>query len=153
MIDWLAGHWASFTNWVVQFWHTLTWQLALKGAGLFVVSFTISTALVSFALVKLPANYFHSSHAREFFESESRTLRWAGVILKNLIGVVLIIVGVILSLPGIPGPGLVTILLGLVMLDIPGKRPLESRLIRRPAVLHSINRLRARFDKPPLVLD
>ena len=141
------------TDWLAQFWASLTWQTLLMGAGLFLLSFIISTALVSFALVKLPANYFHSSHAREFFESENRAIRWGGVILKNLIGLALIVVGVILSLPGVPGPGLVTILLGLVMLDIPGKRPLETRLVRRPAVLHSINRLRARFDKPPLVLD
>lgn len=142
MIDWISRHWAS-----------LTWQTMLMGAGLFLLSFTVSTALVSYALVKLPANYFHSSHAREFFESDNRAIRWGGVILKNLIGLVLIVVGVILSLPGIPGPGVVTILLGLVMLDIPGKRPLETRLVRRPKVLHSINSLRARFDKPPLLLD
>jgi hypothetical protein len=58
-----------------------------------------------------------------------------------------------MSLPGIPGPGILTILLGLVMMDIPGKRPLETRLVSRPSVLQAINRLRARFDKPPLVLD
>jgi len=141
------------TDWLAQYWQQLTWQTVFMGAGLFLLSFTISTALVSYALVKLPANYFHSSHAREFFESDNRAIRWGGVILKNLIGFVLIVVGIILSLPGIPGPGLVTILLGLVMLDIPGKRPLETRLVRRPKVLQSINGLRARFDKPPLVLD
>ena len=140
-------------DWLAQFWDSLTWQTMLMGAGLFLLSFVVSTALVSFALVRLPANYFHSSHAREFFEGQSRAIRWGGVILKNLIGVLLIVVGIILSLPGIPGPGFVTILLGLVMLDIPGKRPLETRIVRRPAVLHSINSLRARFDKPPLVLD
>jgi UPF0716 family protein affecting phage T7 exclusion len=140
-------------DWLVQFWSSLTWQKVLMGGGLFLLSFAISTALVSIALVKLPANYFHSSHAREFFESDNRAIRWAGVILKNLLGVALIVIGVVLSLPGIPGPGFVTILLGLVMLDIPGKRPLETRLIRRPAVLQSINRLRKRFGKEPLILD
>jgi hypothetical protein len=140
-------------DWLVQFWASLTWQKLLMGGGLFLLSFAISTALVSIALVKLPANYFHSSHAREFFESDNRAIRWAGVVLKNLLGLALIVIGVVLSLPGIPGPGFVTILLGLVMLDIPGKRPLETRLVRRPAVLHSINRLRARFGKEPLILD
>lgn len=153
MKDWLTHLWASISNWLPQFWAALTWQKMLMGAGLFLVSFVISTALVSFALVKLPATYFHSSHARDFFEGQNRAIRWGGVILKNLIGLILIVIGVILSLPGIPGPGFVTILLGLVMLDIPGKRPLETRLVRRPAVLETINRLRARFDKPPLVLD
>ncbi len=141
------------THWLAKFWSSLTWETALLGAGLFLLSFTVSTALVSFALVKLPANYFHSSHAREFWEDKNRALRWSGIVLKNLIGLVMIVLGIIMSLPGIPGPGIVTILLGLVMMDIPGKRPFEARLVRRPAVLQSINRLRARFDKPPLVLD
>lgn len=140
-------------DWLAHFWASLTWQTLLMGAGLFLLSFTVSTALVSYALVKLPANYFHSSHARAFFEDQNRAVRWGGVILKNFIGLVLIVVGVILSLPGVPGPGILTILIGLVMLDIPGKRPFETRLVRRPKVLHSINSLRARFDKPPLLLD
>ena len=122
-------------------------------AGLFIASFVLSTALVSFAIVRLPANYFHSSHARAFWEDKHLAIRWSGVILKNLIGLGLIAVGVVLSLPGVPGPGILTILLGLVMLDIPGKRPFETRLVRRPKVLQSINRLRARFDRPPLLLD
>ena len=120
---------------------------------MFTLSFVLSTAMVSFVLIKLPANYFHSSHARAFWQGKSRAVRWSGVVLKNFIGLVLILVGILMSLPGIPGPGFLTILLGIVMLDIPGKRPLESRLVKRPAVLHSINRLRAKFDKPPLVLD
>lgn len=50
-------------------------------------------------------------------------------------------------------PGVLTILLGLIMVDIPGKRPLEARIIQRPSVLAAINKLRAKYDKPPLVLD
>lgn len=78
-------------------------------------------------------------------------MRWGATIFKNLVGVVLIIVGVIMILG--PGPGVLTILLGLIMIDIPGKRPLEANLIKRPAVLIPINNLRARYQKPPLILD
>jgi hypothetical protein len=41
----------------------------------------------------------------------------------------------------------------LIMLDIPGKRPLEARIIKRPTILAAINDLRARYNKPPLVMD
>ena len=61
--------------------------------------------------------------------------------------------GILLSLPGVPGQGILTILLGLIMLDIPGKRPLEARIIKRPAVLAAINGLRAKYNKPPLIMD
>lgn len=77
----------------------------------------------------------------------------AARLLKNALGLVLIIVGILLSLPGVPGQGILTILLGLIMLDIPGKRPLEARIIQRPRILAAVNDLRARYDKPPLIMD
>ena len=42
---------------------------------------------------------------------------------------------------------------GVLLLDLPRKRRLELRIVRRPAIAGAINRLRARFGKPPLVLD
>ncbi|MCU1290710.1 MAG: uncharacterized protein JWN60_2939 [Acidobacteria bacterium] len=80
-------------------------------------------------------------------------VRWGALIAKNLFGAFLILLGIVLSLPGIPGQGFLTILLGLIMLDIPGKRPLEAKIIKRPAVLSAINNLRARYKKSPLVMD
>jgi hypothetical protein len=58
-----------------------------------------------------------------------------------------------MSLPGVPGQGVLTILLGIMLLDFPGKRGLEASIVRRPRVLHAINSVRGRFDKPPLFLD
>ena len=51
---------------------------------------------------------------------------------------------------GIPGQGLLTMIVGLTMIDFPGKQRLERRLIGRPHVLRAINRLRARFQRAPL---
>ena len=140
-------------EWLTEMLTSLTWRSVLTGVGLFLVTFTVNLAVVAFVLVKLPPTYFQASHARAFWSDRHHVVRWSGLILKNLIGVVMILLGVIMSLPGVPGQGLLTILLGLVMLDIPGKRPLETRLIRRPQVLNAINRLRAKFEKPPLILD
>ena len=75
------------------------------------------------------------------------------MIAKNVFGVFLILLGIVLSLPGVPGQGILTILLGLIMLDIPGKRPLESRIIGRPTVFNAVNSLRAKYNRPPLVVD
>ena len=73
--------------------------------------------------------------------------------MKNMLGVALVILGIIMSLPGVPGQGLLTILLGLMLLDLPGKRGWEQKLVKRPKVLQTINQLRGKFGKPPLVLD
>ena len=74
-------------------------------------------------------------------------------LLKNILGVLLIILGLLLSLPGVPGQGLLTILLGLIMIDIPGKRPIEAKIISRPTILAAANQLRAKYKKEPLILD
>jgi hypothetical protein len=140
-------------EWLTNMVYSLTWRGVLFGTALFVITFTLNLAVVSFVLVKLPAAYFHESYSRAMWEDRHHLVRWSGMILKNLVGVVMVALGIVMSLPGVPGQGLLTILLGLIMLDIPGKRPIEARLIRRPQVLNAINRLRAKFDKPPLVIE
>lgn len=140
-------------NWLMQWMETVTWGQVLIALLIFLVTSVSGFAVVTFVLVKLPANYFHSSHAREFLTDKNPAYRWAGIIAKNFLGILLIISGVALSLPGVPGPGLLTILLGLMLVDFPGKRGLESRIVGQPKVQSSINKLRARFDKPPLIVD
>ena len=105
---------------------TWNWPQILLGVGIFLVTFVGSLGLTAWILVRLPRDYFHSSHAREFWTDKPAAVRWAGLVAKNLAGLLLVVLGIIMSLPGVPGQGLLTILLGLVLMDIPGKRPLES---------------------------
>ncbi|HEX8198550.1 MAG TPA: hypothetical protein VF571_20310 [Pyrinomonadaceae bacterium] len=140
-------------NWVSQFWESLTWAQIGMGVGLFLFSFAVSLAAIVLVMVNIPANYFSPHYEQDFMPNTHWTVKWGAVILKNLLGVMLIALGIVLSLPGVPGQGLLTILLGLIMLDIPGKRPLEARIIQRPTIQSAINKLRGRFNKPPLVLD
>jgi hypothetical protein len=119
----------------------------------FVITFAVSLAVISFILVKLPASYFQSSHNHEFLADKKPAVRWAGLIGKNLLGAVLVLLGIVMSVPGVPGQGILTILLGVILLDIPGKRRLEQKILSQPKVLEKINGLRRKFSKPPLVLD
>jgi len=79
-------------------------------------------------------------------------LHAAKVVGKNIAGVLLVVLGIVLSLPGVPGQGLLTVLLGVMLLDFPGRHRLEQKLLSRPSIANAINRLRGRFDKPPLEL-
>ena len=148
--SWLFSVVAIFgvTDWLPDW----TWKKVLVGVLIFVVTFVVATGIVSFVIVKLPARYFHPDYDREVLKNKPAAVRWAGIIGKNLAGVILILLGIVMSLPGIPGPGLVTILFGLMLLDFPGKRNLERKLVSRPSVLKTINNLRRKYDKPPLVL-
>jgi hypothetical protein len=80
-------------------------------------------------------------------------MRVVAILGKNLLGAVLVLLGIVLSLPGVPGQGILTILLGVMLLDFPGKRDLERKIVGRPKVREAIDRLRKRFGKQPLVLD
>jgi hypothetical protein len=125
----------------------------LFGVLLFVITFSINLAIVSFILVKIPATYFQKDHDREFWKDKSRAVRLLGKVLKNILGGFLVALGIVLSLPGVPGQGILTILLGIMLLDFPGRRKLEHKLVSRPQVLKTINKLRHRFGKAPLELD
>jgi hypothetical protein len=140
-------------NWLAGIWDSLTPGGVAIGVGLFLLSLGLSFGAIAVVMLKIPANYFSSHYVQDFLPNSPFIVRWGAVVLKNILGVILIVLGIILSLPGVPGQGILTILLGLIMLDIPGKRPLEARIIKRPAVLAAINGLRARYNKPPLVMD
>ena len=140
-------------DWLIDFWQSLTLTKILVFLGLFLISLVLSFLAIGIVMVKIPANYFSSHYKQDFLPGSHWTVRWGAVIAKNIFGVFLIILGLLLSLPGVPGQGILTILLGLIMIDIPGKRPLEARIIKRPTVLAAVNRLRAKYDKPELMLD
>ena len=141
------------TAWLNDLWASLTLSQVLLGVGLFLASFTISFAAIGIVMVRVPPHYFSLHHERDFLPDSPWIVKWGATIAKNIAGVFLIFLGILLSLPGVPGQGILTILLGLILLDIPGKRPLEARIIKRPAVLAAINKLRAKYNKPPLELD
>lgn len=138
-------------EWLLEFWSTLTLSRILFGVAMFALSFAVSTLLVAFVMVKVPENYFSSHYQKDFMPNTPWIVRWGAVVMKNLFGFFLIIVGIIMWIG--PGPGLLTILFGLTMLDIPGKRPLEAQIIKRPAILSAVNNLRAKYNKPPLLMD
>jgi hypothetical protein len=51
----------------------------------------------------------------------------------------------------LPGQGLLTMITGLLLIDYPGKFRLERKIVNTPAVLKSLNWLRAKAKKPPLI--
>lgn len=131
----------------------ITWQSALIGVLIFLVTFIGNLAIVSFILVKLPTDYFKKNRKTKFWAGPRPAVHAAKVIGKNLLGVLLVAIGIILSLPGVPGQGLLTVLLGVMLVDFPGRRTVEQKLLKRPAISNAITRLRHKFGKPPLELD
>ncbi len=118
------------------------------GIGISAVLAVGSIALVVVVVIHWPADHFKLPVAGgEGHPVKQHPLASIG---KNLAGGLLVLLGLVMALPGIPGQGVLTMIVGLTMLDFPGKRGLERRLIGRPHILHAINRLRARFGRAPL---
>lgn len=140
-------------EWVTEFLSSITLRGALLWLLIFLLTFGASLAIVSLVLVKLPATYFKRSHNRTFLAAHPPLIRGFAILGKNLLGIALVGVGILLSLPGVPGQGMLTILLGVMLLDFPGKARFEYWLVSRPKILQTINKLRHRFSKPALVLD
>ena len=140
-------------EWISDFINSLTLRGVLIGASIFLVTFLVNLGIVSFILVKLPADYFKKNRQTQFWAGPNPAANAALVIGKNILGVFLILLGIALSLPGVPGQGLLTVLLGVMLVDFPGKTALERRLLGRPEIQNTINKLRARFKKPPLELN
>lgn len=118
-------------------------------AGVSVVTFFGSLAALPFLLLRLPENYFNEQRRKPLSSFGTKPwLRWPLLALKNIIGGVLLITGVLMLF--LPGQGVLTILAGLMLLDFPGKFALERRLASHRKVLAAMNAVRRRAGKPPL---
>ncbi len=122
----------------------------LMGVGVFGVSLVLSVLAVAFVILRLGPDHFEATRGpSRFLEGRPTWQRVLGLAGKNLLGFFLVILGVLMALPGVPGQGLLTVFIGVVLLDVPGKRALERRIVAVPAILRACNRLRARFGKAP----
>jgi hypothetical protein len=128
-----------------------TWIFGPRGFLCALSAFALMSALILCVLIMLPADLFDQVPSSRCAEGQ-QPVRWARLIGKKLLGVVLVLIGVVLSLPGVPGPGLLLVLIGLTLLGLPGKQRLQRALAERTRVLRAINSLRKRCGKAPLVL-
>ena len=111
--------------------------------GVWVLLTAGSVAVVLRVVLTLPHDYFEAAPPER--------ARWTlARVARNLAGLVLIVVGAALSIPAVPGQGLVTLLVGVLLVDVPGRRRLERALVSREGLLAALNGLRARFGRPPL---
>lgn len=138
----------------------LRWAQAYGGLGLavkaaIVAGIALSTTALGVAMVVwMPADYFQAGPAGPPpWWRRHPVLLGGGLLVKNGLGALFVIAGAVMALPLVPGPGLLFMLLGFSALDFPGKRRVERRLLAVRSVLRSLNGIRARFKRPPLVMD
>ncbi len=109
-----------------------------------VIIFVLSLITLPWLLAKIPLDYFQ----RPPGDVSWQMLLKPQNLLRNLLGIPIVIAGIAMLV--LPGQGLLTIFLGLAIMNYPGKYTLERKLIARPGVLKAVNWLRQKTNTPPL---
>lgn len=138
-------------------------EYALAITGVTIVLFVGGLWLVGWVIARLPEDYFlqrerrpenpHGEPGTATVRSlASRmllpTVRTGWWILRNVLGLALLTIGIVFIVS--PGPAILTLLLGLSLIDAPWKRRALNGLLRRHAVQDSLNWIREQAGRPPL---
>ena len=111
------------------------------------VIFLFSLLSIKWLVGSIPSDYFIKKKSSKF--KNNYPLTWLfSLIVKNILGYSLILGGIFMLV--LPGQGIFTIMIGLMLSNYPGKYAIERKFIGIPSVLKSINWLRKKSDKPPI---
>lgn len=129
------------------------WEWIGAHAGLLlalsVVMFVATLAVMIILIIRMPDDYF--LHQREPpWRRSHPVLLVTLIVIRNVLGTALLLAGLVML--ATPGQGILSILVGISLLDVPGKRRLELAIIRREPVHKSIDWIRRRAHRPPLRL-
>ena len=109
--------------------------------------FIFSLISIKWLVALIPSDYFIEDKRNKY--QSSYPLTWLiSIIIKNIVGYTLIVGGILMLV--LPGQGLFTIVIGLMLSNYPGKYFIERKFIAIPSVLKTINWLRKKSNKPPL---
>lgn len=125
-------------------------QIFLYISGLSTIFFLLSLLGLSWLISIIPHNYFVDKKRVSLIKMKNPLMWLPIVIIKNSIGLILILCGILMLI--LPGQGVLTIITGLIFLDYPGKFRFERSLVRNKLILNSMNWIRRKLDKPDLII-
>ncbi len=107
--------------------------------------------LVPVILVRLPEDYFSFPDRHRIpWNDRHRFLRIPIFLFKNLLGLIFIVAGILMLV--LPGQGILTIIMGLIIMEFPRKYRAERWIVSQASVLRMINWIRRKSGKAALVL-
>lgn len=133
MIEWFKQH------------EALMWWVTGASVVLFILTLVGSVVVI----VRMPPDYFtHDKKPPSLLGKKGSGSRTALKVLMNVAGGLFVLIGIAMLL--LPGQGVLAIIVGLVLMDIPGKYRLEKWLASKKKVLKAMNWLRGKFGKEEL---
>lgn len=125
------------------------WQQPLLWvSGLSLLGVVATLIAVPWVVTRLPRDYFARGERVSWRETSGEPV-FAMIIgvAKNILGLLLIVLGLIMLVT--PGQGILTLLIGLLLMNFPGKYSVERWLVMRPGVMRGMNWLRSRRGEVP----
>ena len=108
--------------------------------------FVVSLIFTPFLVSKIPQDYFTKP---QYHKLEIKLFsHLIIVVLRSVFGFLLILLGVVMLFT--PGQGILAIIVGLFLMEFPGKKRLEHKIIENEITFKSLNWMREKFKKPPL---
>jgi Putative transmembrane protein (PGPGW) len=114
------------------------------------IALLLTAIAIPIVIVKLPPDYLANDQKKSWLDTQPPVMRAGLRVVKNLFGVLLVVLGIVMLV--LPGQGVLSIILGLSLVDFPGRHALQCKLMRRPKVIESINWIRKKFHRPPLMV-
>ena len=118
----------------------LTWMTILS-----VIIFLVGLAITPFLIAAIPDDYFENKKRPKSIYTPLSLAWLIKKVFKNILGITLLLSGIAMLV--LPGQGLLTLMIGLFLMDYPGKYRLEKKLLSYPLILNSINWLRRKRRK------
>jgi len=135
IMDWFKAH------------SSLMWIFSAISLAVFIGTL----AIIPYFIVRIPEDYLIRERSKDITgATEKRTMRFLWIILKNLLGILLVITGFVMFF--MPGQGVITMLIGIMLMNFPGKRSLATAIVRQPTIFKSLNWTRSKALRPPLIL-
>ena len=129
--------------WLMQYQEVFVWIGLIS-----FLTFLLGLLLMPFVIMRLPEDYFLSQQNGDQPSIVLRDSSTLFLVFKNLMGGVLLCLGVVMLF--LPGPGLMVALIGISLVDIPGKRWVLGRILNISGLRSAINGLRGKRGRPPL---
>ena len=131
-------------NLLDQYGSILTWLGIISTC-----TFFLSLLIIPWIVYKLDSKFFIHLHEHKKREDEHPVIF---ILLKGLryfLGTALLLAGILMIF--LPGQGILTIILGLSLLDFPGKRALIDGILKFPSIQKVLNWIRAKGHKEPFL--
>ncbi|RTE86696.1 hypothetical protein [Aliidiomarina sp. B3213] len=130
-------YWLDKLAWIEPW---LPWIVSIS-----VLIILLSLVLVPMLVIKMPTDYFVEKSRPRHWTLSRRLL----YLIRNLFALILLCAGILMLV--LPGQGLLTILLAVVISDVPGKFYVERWLVSHKSVMRALNWIRRRYNRPELI--